>query len=427
VRRLAIVCLGAAAALAAPAAARADAVLDWSVTAQSTILGTTPPPTAHASTLSFAMVHGAVYDAVNSIDQRHRRYLPVPPASRSASKDAAAATASFRVLGALYPAQVPALQPLYDASLAAVADRRARARGIAAGEAAAAAMLKARENDGRLVPGAPYPYPQGTTPGAWRVSPPLTAVDPAWWVGDVRPFMIPSARWFRSEGPNDLRSRAYAKDFNEVKELGAFASTTRTADQTMAAIFWQAQPLLLYGGVIRDLSARYRLSTAQNARLFGMVMLAAADGAIVCWNDKYARQFWRPIEAIRLADTDGNRATEADPSWRPLFDPDTPTIPPRSLATPNFPDHPSGHSCVTSSVVNVLQDYFGTDRIAFDVFSPRFPGTPRHFERFSQLLAEIVEARVWGGIHFRTADEQGAGIGENVARWQRRHYFGPDR
>jgi hypothetical protein len=420
-RRLAILSLGVVAALAAPAAARADAVIDWSVNAQNAILST--GPTAHASTLSFAMVHGAVYDAVNSIDRRHRRYLPVPPASRSASQDAAAATASFRVLSALYPAQLPTLQPLYDSSLAAVADGRAKTRGIAAGEAAAAAMLKAREHDGRLPAGTPYPYPQGTTPGAWRVSPPLTAVDPAWWVGDVRPFMIPSARWFRTDGPNDLRSRAYAKDFNEVKELGAFASTTRTADQTTAAIFWQAQPLLLYGGVIRDLYARYRLSTAQNARLFGMVTLAAADGAIVCWNDKYARLFWRPIDAIRLADTDGNPATEADPTWRPLFDPATPTTP--TLATPNFPDHPSGHSCVTSSVVHALQDFFGTDRIPVDIVSPRFPAQPRHFERFSQVLAEVLEARIWGGIHFRAADEQGAEVGENVVRWERRHYFTP--
>ncbi|HEX5618793.1 MAG TPA: vanadium-dependent haloperoxidase [Solirubrobacteraceae bacterium] len=416
-RRLLLVC--ALTVLGAPSVAHADAVIDWNVQAQTTILA--PAPTAHASTLGFAMVHGAMYDAVNAIDHRYEPYLDVPRARRHASKDAAAATAAFRVLAALYPDQLATLQARYDASLDAIADGRAKRRGIAAGEAAAAAMLVARANDGRLPAGTPYPFPLGTTPGAWRVSPPLTAVDPAWWVGNVKPFMIGRGDRFRTAGPNPLMSKAYARDLNEVKTIGAFDSPLRTADQTTAAIFWQAQPLLLYSGVMRDLSARFRLSTADNARLFGMVTLAAADGAISCWNDKYYWRFWRPIDAIRLADTDGNPRTDADPAWRPLFDPATPSTPP--LVTPNFPDHPSGHSCVSSSVVHALQSYFGTDRIAFDVSSPRFPGQPRHFRRFSDLLDELVDARVWGGIHFRTADEQGAGIGRNVARWERKHYF----
>ena len=416
-RRLLLVC--ALVALGAPSVARADAVIDWNVQAQATILA--PGPTAHASTLSFAMVHGAVYDAVNAIDHRYQPYLRVPHARRHASQDAAAATAAFRMLAALYPDQLATLQDRYDASLGAIADGRAKRRGIAAGEAAAAAMLAAREHDGRLPAGTPYPFPLGTAPGEWRVSPPLTAVDPAWWVGNVRPFLIGRGDRFRTSGPNPLASKAYARDLNEVKRVGAFDSPVRTADQTTAAIFWQAQPMMLYSGVMRDLSARYRLSTAANARLFGMVTLAAADGAISCWNDKYYWRFWRPIDAIRLAGSDGNPLTTADPTWRPLFDPATPSTPP--LATPNFPDHPSGHSCVTSSVAYALQDFFGKDKIAFAVSSPRFPGQPRHFRRFSDLLQEIVDARVWGGIHFRAADEQGAGIGRKVAAWERRHYF----
>jgi hypothetical protein len=367
------------------------------------------------------MVHGAVYDAVNAIDGRHKRYLDVPWVHGPASKDAAAATAAFRVLAARYPAQAGALQLDYEASLAPIPDGEAKTRGIDSGENAAAAMLAERSDAGELPAGTPYPFPLGTGPGEWRVSPPLTAVDPAWWVGDVKPFLIPDAESFLSDGPNDLGSRAYAKDYNEVKRIGELGSPVRTADQTMAAIFWQAQPLQLYGGVMRDLSARYGLSTAENARLFGMVTLAAADAAIVCWKDKYTRKFWRPIDAIRLGDTDGNRWTEGDPNWRPLFDPATPTTPP--LATPNFPDHPSGHSCVTSAVVNSLQEFFGRDKIEFDVSSPRFPGQARHFERFSDLLDEIVDARVWGGIHFRTADTQGAQIGKKVVRWERKFYF----
>jgi hypothetical protein len=211
-----------------------------------------------------------------------------------------------------------------------------------------------------------------------------------------------------------------------VKSLGSLTSTTRTADETMAAIFWQAQPGALWGGVMRSLSGRFGLTTAENARLFAMVSLASADGAIACWKDKYYWNFWRPIDAIHEAASDGNPKTQADPDWKSLFDPSTPTNPP--LTTPAFPDHPSGHSCVSSAALNAMQDFFGTDKIAggFDVVSSRFgPTMPRHFERFSLALKEIIDARVWGGIHFRTADTQGAVLGKKVAQWERKHFFQP--
>ena len=219
--------------------------------------------------------------------------------------------------------------------------------------------------------------------------------------------------------PYRLTSRAYARDFNEVKELGSLTSTTRTADQTRAAIFWQSQPMAIWGGLLRSLSGG--LDTADKARLHGMVALAAADAAIGCWDDKFYWNFWRPMAAIREADTDGNAATVADPSWRPLFDPATQTVPP--LITPPFPDHPSGHGCISGAVLNTAEDFFGTDRMEFDIFSSRFPGQPRHFERFSDALEEIVDARVWGGIHFRNADEQGTVLGKKVARYIRKNYF----
>ena len=221
-RQLAILCVGALAALAAPSAAQADAVIDWNLHAQSTILA--PGPTSHASTLDFAMVHGAVYDAVN-------RDRPPPSAVSGRSprrphgvQGRGGGHGGLRVLVARYPDRLSTLQGHYDASLLAIPDGRAKLRGIAAGEDAAAAMLAARANDGRLPPGTPYPFPQGTAPGEWRVSPPLTTVDPAWWVGNVRPFLIPNARWFLSDGPPALTSRAYAKDFKEVKRLGEFDS-----------------------------------------------------------------------------------------------------------------------------------------------------------------------------------------------------------
>jgi hypothetical protein len=370
------------------------------------------------------MVQGAVYDAVNAIDGGYQPYLVRPQANPWDSEDAAVATAAYRVLVVVVPAsQTVALANLatqYAAALGAIPAGPAKDGGIAAGEAAAAAMLAARTNDGRN-PTTPFPFVFGNTPGVWRVSPPLTAPEPTPWVGNVKPFLVPNAEMLRTKGPNALTSKAYARDFNEVKSLGSFSSTTRTADETSAAIFWQSNPMGLYDGVMRSLSARFSLTTAQNARLFAEVSLAGADGAIGCWNDKYYWNFWRPIDAIRLAATDGSPATEADTGWRPLFDPATVTTP--ALATPNFPDHPSGHSCVSSAILNTMRGFFGTDKIGFDIVSSRFPGTPaqtRHFDSFSAALDEVIDARVWGGIHFRFACAAAARTGAAVADYVRR-------
>jgi hypothetical protein len=324
-----------------------------------------PPP---VSVLSFAMVQGAVYDAVDAIDRSHRPYLAQPPARRSDSKDAAAATAAFRVLVGLFPAQAPTLQPLYAASLAAVADipRGAKTRGIADGQAAAAAMLSARANDGRFGPFTPV---IGTMPGAWRPTPPFFAMDPAPWVGNVRPFLVPDVELLRTDPPNPLTSRAYARDFNEIKSVGALASTTRTRDQTDAAIFWQDAVFALWNRAFRTIAADQRLDVADTARLFAVENLAAADAAIGCWNNKYHWNFWRPITAIREAASDGNPTTDADPAWTPLFDPATPVASPTTLSTPAFPDHPSGHNCAAGAIVQTLQDFFGTDRLTFSLTS----------------------------------------------------------
>ena len=303
----------------APALARADTVTDWNGFASTAIVATAtqPPPVA---VLSFAMVQGAVYDAVNAIDRGHRPYLTQPPARPSDSKDAAAATAAFRVLVGLFPAQQATLQSLYDTSLAAVADTPpgAKAGGIAAGEAAAAAMLAARANDGRFGPFTPV---IGTTPGTWRPTPPLFANDPAPWVGNVRPFVVPNVEMLRTPRPNALTSRAYARDLNEIKDVGSLHSTTRTPDETSAAIFWQDHAFALWNRAFRTLAASRHLDIVDNARLFATENLAAADAAIGCWNNKYHWNSWRPITAIREAASDGNRATEADPNWTPLFDP----------------------------------------------------------------------------------------------------------
>jgi hypothetical protein len=414
--------------LASPSVARADAVTDWNEIASNAIVVTAAQPGA-APVLSFAMVQGAVYDAVNAIDRGHQPYLVQPSANPTDSKEAAAATAAFRVLvgfddlPGLFPSQLPTLQPQYDAYIAGLPDDPPGSRdaGVTIGETTARAMLEARMNDGRLGP-SPTPYP--VAPGVWRPTPPFFANDPAPWVGNVRPFLMQSPSQFRTDGPNALASAAYAEDFNEIKEIGSLTSTTRTADETDAAIFWQENGFALWNRIFRTLAASQNLDIVDSARLFAMENLAGADATIGCWNDKYYWQFWRPITAIREADTDGNPATEADPTWLPLFDPATPVCNLPPLITPPFPDHPAGHASFSSAFVHTLQNFFGTDKIAFSAFSNK-SCTTRSFDRFSDALAEIIDARVWGGIHFRTADTQGAVLGNRVAHYLKKHYFQP--
>ncbi len=402
--------------LAAPAVARADVIGDWNATAQAEAV--LIRPTAHGQARGMAMVQGAVYDAVNAIVRTHQPYLldlddvDVQP---FVSQDAAVATAAHHVLVKIVaPERVAALDTAYQATLQGIPDGPMEQGGVEAGEAAAQAMLDARKDDGYM---AAFTPTIGTNAGNWRPIgwPATPAFDPDGWVGNLKPFVIESQSQFRSDGPNALTSGEYAKDYNEVKELGALNSTKRTADQTTAAVFWQFPPAALYNQLARELSApaRYGLNTFKQARLYAMVNLAMADGATSCWNDKYHWAFWRPRMAIREGETDGNAATIGDPLWESLFHPSTGA----GLATPPFPDHPSGHGCVSGAVLRTFREFFGTDKVAFDIRSGRFPNQPRHFERFSLAMKEVVNARVWGGIHFRTADIQGAVMGKKVGFW----------
>lgn len=405
------------------AATAADRVVleQWNNLAQAETILTRP--TAHGQTRAIAMVQGAVYDAVNAIDRGRAPYLvdvdalDVDPA---ASYGAAIATASHHVLvGVVAAPRVAALDLAYSDTLAAIDDGPAEDEGVRAGEAAAAAMLAARADDGFLASFDFGPH-IGTGPGQWNP----TGLDPDPWVGNLEPFLIDRPDQFRSEGPLDVTSAAYAEEYNEVKRLGAIDSSVRTEDQTNAAIFWQSAPAAFWNRLARDLSGAHGLDAVDEARFLAIVNLSAADGAIACWNDKYYWDFWRPVTAIRTGETDGNLLTQGDPSWTPLFDPSTAVTGP-PLGNPPFPDHPSGHACVSGAVLTSMRDFLGTDKVAFDLYSGRFPGAPRHFERFSHALREIIDARVWAGVHFRTADVQGAVIGKKVAHVVERDYFQP--
>ena len=405
-RSVSLVAVGVLTALGAPAVARADAVTQWNANAANAlfVVGAQGP---QQSVPHLAMVHGAMYDAVNAIDGGHEGYLLTSRVAQPFdSEDAAAAAAAHRVLLNIVPAQQAVLDAQYAASLAAIPDGPAKTRGIAVGEAAAAAMIAARTDDGRF--GA-YRFPVGSGPGAWRPVLPAFVNDPNAWLKDVRPFLVESGTQFQSEGPLSLTSRKYAREFDEVKSLGSATSTTRTADQTLAARYWAENPPQTWNRIVRTLSAQQGLSLADNARLFAMLYMTAADALITVWNDKAHSLFWRPITAIREADTDGNPHTTADPNWLPL------------IPTPPYTEHSSGHSALSGSFVATLQDFFGTDHIAWT--DTNNGGLTRTFTQLSQAIDEVVEARVWSGIHFHTADEAGAKIATQVARWRQQYYF----
>ena len=402
--RTILAALVAAVALAAPGLARADTVTEWNLNA-SMAFAAQPP---QQSMPHFAMVQGAVYDAVNAIDGGYEGYLlTARVGSPFDSKEAAAATAAYRVLLSLPGAQKPVLDAQYAASLAGIADGVPKTRGIAVGEAAAAAMIAARTADGRYgPPGFPLDPPG---PGVWEPTLPAFVNDPNAWLRNVKPFLVESSSQFRSAGPDPLTSNRYARDFDEVKLVGSLTSTVRTADQTHAARYWAENPPGTWSRIFRTLSAQQGLSLAENARLYAELYMSGADALITVWDDKGHYRFWRPITAIRRADTDGNPLTDKDEAWLPL------------IPTPPYTEHSSGHAGLSGSFVATLQDFFGTDRIGWT--DTNNGGLTRSFDRFSQAIEEIENARVWSGIHFRNADEQGARIGRQVAGWRERHYF----
>jgi hypothetical protein len=398
-------------ALAAPTPVRAadgpDMVRQWNLNSMDALM-VKAAQDPRLVVLHLAMVHGAVYDAVNAIDGGYEPYLLSPRVGTpSDSKEAAAATAAYRILLNIVPDQQADLDALYAASLETIPDGPSKTRGIAVGEAAAAAMIAARTDDGRF--GEPG-FPVGDEPGEWRPVPPNFGNDPLAWIRFVKPFLIESSSQFRSKGPYRLTSAKYAREFNQVKSLGEVNSQTRTEDQTHAALYWAENPPRTWNRIFHTLSTQAGLTLTENARFFGTLYLTAADAFISIWDDKGHWLFWRPITAIREADTDGNPATEPDPEWTPL------------VPTPPYPDHVSGHAGFSGSLVATFQDFFRTDKVVLT--DTNVGGRTRSWTRFSQMINEIVYARMWSGLHFLNPDKQGAQMGREVAKYREKHYFG---
>jgi PAP2 superfamily len=387
-----------------------DQVLAWNQHAIDELIGT-----QGAGAMQYlAPVHGAMYDAVNAIEGGYEPYLVAPPTKPTYSKDAAAATAAYQVLLWLLPGRATQLAQFYSDSLALIPDGPDEQGGIAVGMAAAEAMKSVRADDGR--PGTPSfttpSFTVGSAPGDWQPFVAGLAGNNFKWIGDMDPWLVPDPSRYATDGPLRLGSEAYASEFDQVRSLGAVNSTTRTADQTSMALFWADNAFAMWTRIFRQLSGSQDLSVTEEARLFAMAYLTAADAQIACFQDKERWHFWRPQTAIRLADGDGNAATVADPNWTPL------------LANPPYPDHPSGHNCVSSSIVETLKDFFGTNRMSFSATHSTL-GITRTFTTFSQAIAEIRIARVYGGIHFLSADAKGAALGKHVARYRQEHYFRP--
>ena len=411
---LALTAFAVLSVLAIAAPARADTVTDWDQIAAAALQSpgmATPPGAGQGapSMVHLAMVHTAVYDAVNAIVGGHEPYVSSPAAEPWYSQDAAVAAAAHHVLvngGLGIPAaRLTTIEAAYQAALAAISPGAAKAGGIATGEAAAVALLAERAGDGRF---GPFRFAVGTLPGEWR--PTAGVNDPLAWLKDVRPFVLRSPNLFRGRAPHGLRTRAYAADFNEVKAFGSTSSAVRSADQTAAAQYWGLTNATgTISSILRSVALGQGGTLADHARLLARAYTNGADGLIVTWRDKARYSFWRPVTAIHEAASDGNRATQADAGWTSL------------VGAPPYPDHPSGLSSLGCSIADTMQHFFGRDQATFSGTTPG--GVTRTFMSFSAVCADLVGARVWSGIHFPFADEEAAKIGRRVAHWNNRHAF----
>ena len=362
-----------------------------------------------------AIVHVAVFDAVNGIDRRYAPYRVEPAAERGASRRAAAIQAAYVTLVALFPAQKIVLDAKRAVSLETLSKDKAHSQresivlGIAWGQKVADAILEWRSTDGFAAP--TPPFLGGLNAGQWRPTPPANAPGLGVQFATMTPWVIASPSRFRPQGPPALNSLAYTADFNEVKTLGSISSTTRTADQTLAAFFWNSTTVAYFWDTVAvSLSARRRLPLLENARVLALLNVAMADAAIGCIDTKYAFEFWRPITAINLAADDGNPDTIADPVWQPLF------------ATPPHPDYVSTASCLGAAAATVLAKVFG-ERTTFTVKSDVMLGVSRRFRSFTDAIEDVKDARVAAGIHFRTAGNVGQAMGNQIAEYVLEHSF----
>ena len=408
-RTAGIATLIATVALARPlltVAAAPDPITQWSIAAGDAAAAVGMPPLR--TPITFALVHLAMYDAVTAVVGGHEPYAVSPQVVRPASAHAAAIEAGYRVLIAEFPAQQTALDATYAALLGQVPDGTAKDNGRAAGAAVAQQLLAMRAGDGR---NANVVHTPGSGPGVWVATPPAFLPANTAFLARVTPFTMISPSQFRPSGPTPMSARRWAEDYNEVKSLGAKSSTTRTAAQTATGLFWEPVAGTFWPATIRRLAQEQHLDLSESARFQAAAFAAFADGLIGCWDAKFHFNIWRPVTAIQNGDTDGNDRTEPDPAWAPL------------AVTPNFPEYPSGHACATAAAVHVIEDFFPHDVVlpARNVVT----GEERLYRKAADAVNEVIEARMLIGVHFRSANEDGAEIGRRIARQVRSRWFKP--
>ncbi|MBV8998138.1 MAG: vanadium-dependent haloperoxidase [Solirubrobacterales bacterium] len=413
----------------------AAVALDWNATAVDAVRNATvvdPPGTAPRpiyqteGLLYMSYVQAAVYDAVMTVSHRYEPYHRFHASSRHASLPAAVIAAAYDTLvfylGDHLGDYRGVLDANYAAAIAALPADRATARGIAIGQAAAADIKTLRTNDGR---DAPVSTAYGTGPlqaGVWVLTQPFTPPFPFQsaqtpWMAFMRPFLLTSPSQFRAPPPPALTSAQYAADFNETKAYGALNSSVRTPEQTKIAQFWSANAINVDNQTLRDIATQHAMDLIDTVRLLAMGDLVMTDAGMACFDSKYTYQRWRPITAIRNADLAGNPATTADPTWSPL------------LTTPNHPEYPAQHGCITSALAQVIATALGTDTINATIPGAQ-PGattltTTQTFTTVQDLTAQLVNARVWAGLHFRTSVLAGETLGTQVANWTLARYFQP--
>jgi len=355
-----------------------------------------------------AIVHATIYDVVVAIEGGYRPYAITPTVPPNTSLDAAVATAAHRVLVGRFPDQQASLNDVYLAYLNGIPDGQAKSNGIQVGEEVGVGMLLLRANDG-LDSIVPYVQrPPG--PGVYEPTAPATPLGTR--MPRVLPLALKYASQFRPNGPPALHSGEYAKDFNEVKDGGRVDSAVRSAEQTAVARFWTDHDLPQWNRNLLRLAEARGLTAIETARMLAIAHVAGGDAMVGCFDAKYHYLSWRPIHAIQRADTDGNAHTAPDRAWQPL------------LPTPNHPEYPSAHACHTTAIAEALESFFGPGRLRVSLDS-LVTGETRYYTRFAEVVAEVNNARVWAGFHFRYSQEDGSRLGRNVARFVVRNFFQP--
>jgi hypothetical protein len=399
---IAVVILAASVRLSS--AGTPDVISEWSVAVSKAAAASEMVP--FRTPITFALLHLAMYDAVTAIVGDREPYAVTPPVSHPASAQAAAIEAGYRMLVAEFPTQGAALAAVYQNLLAVEPDSPSKRNGIAVGAAAVEQLLALRANDGRNAVVTSTP---GSGLGAWVPTPPAFLPEATAFLAKVTPFTMESPSQFRPAGPPALDSQRWADDYNEVKMLGAGAGSTRTAEQTATARFWEPLAGTVWPASIRRLAQEQGLDLASSVHFQAAAFAAFADALIACWDAKFHFNFWRPVTAIQHGATDGNDRTAPDPDWQPL------------ATTPNFPEYPSGHACATAAVAHTIEDYFQHEIVipVRNIVS----GEERFFRTAQEVVSEVVEARMLLGLHFRSGDEDGATIGRTVARQINSQWF----